>query len=166
MTPQREDIHVTFTAQDTLAGLFRSPSWNAERDKAWFLSAPSNGSPETALSVPILASNKAQDIDIIRLVAIDLLASCKTIDTFFGNLSMQDALYGNREDNSITALEMHRRTMCSPAAGHHAREPSALPRWPGLHGGDDVEERWATLRAKRRQLNGIQRRSSEQGEYW
>lgn len=166
MTSHREDIHVNFTTQDTTPGLFRSPSWNAKRDKAWSWSVPYVDPPRSSPSLADFGSFDLEDIELVRLVAMDLLASCHTINTFVIGGPPPGVFYDDRDYGMITALEMHRRKLSCPAAGHHAREPSIVRHWPGLSYGEDREEQLATQYTGGRKLKEIQRESSGEEVFW
>ena len=166
MKSRREDIQVTFTTESALTGLFRPPSWNADRGKAWVSSVPNDKSRRSSPSLYDRGLRKVRDADFVRLVAMDLLASCNTINSFLVGISLREAFYNDRENNMITALELHRRKQCSPAAGHHARESSAASRWPALYSGEDREEALAAQSMEKRKLAQMDEGSSDQEVFW
>ena len=161
-----QEMDVSFPAQESLAGVLHHPSWDAHRVKAWSSSVPRRASSRNSQRVTDSQSHDATDTEFIRLIAIGLLSSCTTINTFTVGLSLPEAFYNDREKIKITALEMHRLMQCSPAAGHHARNPSTAPQWPSLYDGENKEESLVVGLSENGETRDSQHDGRKEGAFW
>ncbi|CAI6335199.1 unnamed protein product [Periconia digitata] len=76
---------------------------------------------------------------VIRLIAVQLLASCYTLLPATSSHSFP-LIRQRKTPRVITALRLHTYFRYSPAAGYHARDPSETTPWPGLYRGSFIGE--------------------------
>jgi hypothetical protein len=92
---------------------------------------------------------------LIRLIALELLASCYTLIPA-SSASHIPLFQQRREAKRVTALRLHSQYRFSPAAGHQARAPSEATTWPGLYT-PTLEDELAEYVSHRRRLGKLDR---------